>query len=306
MTALRPKKVRIVEVGMRDGFQNEPGFIPTEKKIALIDALSQTGLPQIEITSFVSPRWIPQLQDQLEVARGIRRKEGVNYCALVPNLQGLQGALASKMPEIAVFLSASDGHCRKNLNKTVAEALEAALEVARAALSHGIKVRGYLSTVFGCPFDGEVPSQRVLELTCSLLEAGIYQVSLGDTTGIANPQQVEEVLAYLLPTVPANKLALHFHDTRGLGLANVLAGLNMGISTFDSSFGGLGGCPYAPGATGNVATEDLLYMLQGMGIETGVDLAKVVECSLLAQEVLGKKLPGKYLQTVRSVSSYQL
>lgn len=298
MTALRPQKVRIVEVGMRDGLQNEAKFIPTEKKIQLINQLSQTGLPQIEITSFVSPRWIPQLKDNLEVAKGIERRSEVRYSALVPNLKGLEGAAEASMPEIAVFLSASEGHCRKNLNKSVAEAMEAALEVVEKALNEGMKVRGNLSTVFGCPFDGEVSPSKVFELTRRLLAAGVYQVSLGDTTGIANPRQVEEVLAFLLTSIQAEKIALHFHDTRGLGLANALAGLNLGISIFDSSFGGLGGCPYAPGASGNIATEDLVYMLHGMGIQTGVDLAKLAECSLMAQDILGKYLSSKYLQTV--------
>lgn len=291
-----PNSVTVYEVGMRDGLQNEPEYIPLEEKITLINMLSATGLKHIEITSFVSPKWIPQLQDNSQVAEGIRRQPGVSYSALVPNERGLESALAADVPVIGVFLSASEGHNRKNINKSKSEALAASLIVAAKAKEKGHQVRAYLSTVFGCPFDGQVDPGNVKEMVQQLLSGGVDQVSLGDTIGVANPKQVQEVIRYLVSDIPAASLALHFHDTRGLGLANVLAGLEWGITTLDSSFGGLGGCPYAPGASGNIATEDLLYLLHSMGIKTGVDLDKLVACSKRVENILGRKLPSKVLQ----------
>jgi hydroxymethylglutaryl-CoA lyase len=292
-----PKKVRIYEVGPRDGLQNESRAIPTEGKIAFIDALSQTGLEAIEITSFVHPKWIPQLADALDVARGITRRPGVIYSALVPNRRGLDSALEAGMKEVAVFLSASETHNKKNVNKTVADTLKAFEEVVAPARAAGVRVRAYLSTVYGCPYEGPVDVERVVWLMGELRSLGVYQVSLGDTIGVANPLQVRNVLSRLLATgVPLEEMAVHFHDTRGTALANIVASLELGITTIDSALGGLGGCPYAPGAAGNVATEDVVYMLNGMGIETGIDLDALVACSQKVTTLVGHELPSKYLK----------
>lgn len=296
MLEFLPAEVSIFEVGMRDGLQNQPDYLPAEAKIELINLLSETGLQKLEITSFVSPKWIPQLKDNLEVATGIKRKPGVVYSALVPNEKGLEDALTAGMEEIAVFLAVSETLNRKNINKTTDEALEAVNAVTSGAIAKGIRVRGYLSTVFGCPFEGEIDMGRVAELTQELLNTGAYEVSLGDTTGVGNPLQVRKALEYLRTKLDLSKIALHFHDTRGLGLANVLVGLDLGVTTYDSSFGGLGGCPYAKGASGNIATEDLVYLLHSMGIKTGVDLEKLMACSRRIEELLGTQLPSRYLR----------
>ncbi len=282
---------------MRDGLQNEKEFIPTSEKLKLIELLSETGLQQIEVTSFVSPMWIPQLADSSEIYRAVKQKEGVTYTALVPNLKGLAKAKLVGIKEIAFFLSASESHSKKNINKSIQEALKVGEEVIREALASGLRVRVYLSTVFGCPFDGPTDPQKVLELCCQLLALGVYEIAISDTTGIANPKQVAQMVDFLAKDLDISKIALHLHDTRGSGLANVLAGLTHGITSFDSSFGGLGGCPFAPGASGNIATEDLVYMLESMGVETGVELNKLAECSDTAQRLLGRKLPSKFLQT---------
>lgn len=292
-----PQKVKIVEVGMRDGLQNEKELIPIQEKVKMINMLSQTGLQHIEITSFVSPKWIPQLADSSEVAALIERKEGIAYTALVPNLKGLKTAVNSGLKEVAFFLSASESHSRKNINKSIADALQAGTEVVKEALVAGMKVRAYLSTVFGCPFDGPTDTQKVLEICTELLDHGVYEVSISDTTGVANPKQVAEVVEFLSRHIELNQIAVHFHDTRGSGLANALAALQCGVTTFDSSFGGLGGCPFAPGASGNIATEDLVYMFHSMGVKTDIDLGKLVKCSQYAQGILGRTLPSKYLQT---------
>lgn len=292
-----PHKVKIVEVGMRDGLQNEKEFIPTQEKVRLINMLSQTGLKHIEITSFVSPKWIPQLSDSLDVATSVQQREEVTFTALVPNLRGLDTAKIAGLKEIAFFLSASESHSLKNINKSVAEALEVGGEVIKSALVSGIRVRVYLSTVFGCPFDGPTDLRNVLEICRALLDYGAYEVSISDTTGVANPRQVVEVVNFLAENIDINKIAVHFHDTRGSGLANALAALQSGVTTFDSSFGGLGGCPFAPGASGNIATEDLVYMFHSMGVETGIALDKLVECSKYAQKILNRILPSKYLHT---------
>lgn len=293
-----PPKVKIVEVGMRDGLQNEPEFIPTEEKIKLINMLSQTGLTHLEMTSFVSPKWIPQLKDNVQVYGQVAKAPGVAYTALVPNLKGLAAAKEVGLTEIAFFLSASESHSMKNINKSIADAMVAAKEVIEEAVGSGMKVRAILSTVFGCPFDGPTDPAKVLDITGGLLEMGVYQVALADTTGMANPKQVSAVINLISREIPLEKLGVHFHDTRGCGLANALAALASGITSFDASFGGLGGCPFAPGASGNIATEDLVYMLHSMGVETGVDLAKLTACSSYAQSVLGRELPSKYLKTV--------
>ncbi|MCG8424369.1 MAG: hydroxymethylglutaryl-CoA lyase [Proteobacteria bacterium] len=291
-----PSKVTIYEVGPRDGLQNEARQVPTVDKIAFIDALSETGLEHIEITSFVSPKWIPQLADASEVARRVARRDSVHFSALVPNRRGLDNAVASGMREVAVFVSASETHNKKNVNKTIADTLKAFELVVGPALERGMRVRAYLSTVFGCPYEGEVDAGATVHLTTTLRDMGVYQVSLSDTIGVANPSQVERVLERVLAEVPIEHIAVHFHDTQGTALANCLASLTLGITTIDSAVGGLGGCPYAPGASGNLATEDVVSMLHAMGVETGVDLERLIECSRLATTFVGHDLPSKYLK----------
>ena len=289
-------EVKIVEVGPRDGLQNEREFLPTPVKIALIDKLAEAGLKRIEAGSFVSPRWIPQLADAEEVWKGIRRKEGVTYTALVPNLRGLARARESGIEEIAVFMSASQTHNQKNINKSIEETLPVLREVAAEARANGIRVRGYISTVFGCPYEGRVPLENTRRIAGEMLEMGVFEVSLGDTIGVATPKQVMEVCEVLIREAGAENLAGHFHDTRGTGLANVLAALQAGIRTFDSSIGGLGGCPYAPGAAGNISTEDLVYMLHGMDYITGIDSALLLDAGVYVQEQLGRELPSRVLK----------
>ncbi|KAB2887087.1 MAG: hydroxymethylglutaryl-CoA lyase [Kofleriaceae bacterium] len=291
-----PERVTVYEVGPRDGLQNEARSVPTADKIAFIHALMDTGLRYIEITSFVSPQWIPQLADNAEVARGVRRKDGVVLTALVPNRRGLDGAIASGMKEIAVFLSASETHNKKNINKTIAETLKAFGDVVPPALAAGMKVRAYVSTVFGCPYEGDVDPSAAVWLTKELRAMGVYQVSISDTIGVANPWQVEKVLELVLAEAPVESVAVHFHDTQGTALANCVSAMQLGVTTIDASVGGLGGCPYAPGASGNLATDDLVAMLHSMGIQTGIDLDKLVEASRLAASFVGHDLPSKYLK----------
>jgi hydroxymethylglutaryl-CoA lyase len=295
-TARVPSRVTVYEVGPRDGLQNEARPIATADKVAFIDGLSATGLQHIEITSFVNPKWIPQLADAAQVAGAIQRRDGVSYSCLVPNRQGLESALGAGMREVAVFLSASETHNKKNVNKTIAETLAAFEQVIEPAREAGARVRAYVSTVFGCPYEGAVDPQRVLDLVAELRRRGVYQVSLGDTIGVATPLQVADVVGRVLDVAPVEEIALHFHDTRGTALANVLVGLSLGVSTIDSAIGGLGGCPYAPGAAGNLATEDLVYMLHGMGVETGIDLERLVACSSKVGVLVGHELPSKYLK----------
>ncbi|MFP2903592.1 hydroxymethylglutaryl-CoA lyase [Pyxidicoccus sp. 3LFB2] len=291
-----PKRVDVYEVGPRDGLQNELRTLPTRDKARLIDALVAAGEKRIEVTSFVSPKWIPQLADAEELLRLVGRREGVVFSALVPNLKGLERAKDAGLEEAAVFISASEAHSKKNINKSIAEALGGAREVTVSALKAGMRVRGYLSTVWGCPYEGHVPVERVVDICRQLVDAGLYQLSLGDTIGVGTPRQTEEILEALLKHIPPEKLALHMHDTRGTALANALVGLSAGVTTFDASIGGLGGCPYAPGAAGNLATEDAVFMLHGMGVETGINLDRLVEAGEIAQELIGRKLAGKYLQ----------
>ncbi len=291
-----PAEVTIYQVGPRDGLQNEARNVPTADKIRFIDALVAAGMRSIEITSFVSPKWIPQLADAAEDARGVQRPSGVRMSALVPNRRGLDTALASGMREIAVFLSASETHNKKNVNKTIDETLRAFDEVVPVALASKVSVRAYVSTVFGCPYEGDVDPQRAVDLTARLRDMGVYQVSLGDTIGVANPRQTEEVLGRVLASHPADSIAVHFHDTQGTALANCLISLQMGVTTIDSSAGGLGGCPYAPGASGNLATEDVVAMLHSMGVKTGIDLDKLAEASRTASTFVGHELPSKYLK----------
>jgi hydroxymethylglutaryl-CoA lyase len=291
-----PKRVDVYEVGPRDGLQNELRTLPTKDKARLIEALVAAGEKRIEVTSFVSPKWIPQLADAEEVLRLVGKKPGVTFSALVPNLKGLIRAREAGLEEAAVFISASEAHSKKNINKTIAEALETSREVTAAATQAGMRVRGYLSTVWGCPYEGKVPVERVVDICRRLVDMGLYQLSLGDTIGIGTPRQTEEILEALMKYLPVEKLALHLHDTRGTALANCLVGLSAGVTTFDASIGGLGGCPYAPGAAGNLATEDAVFMFHGMGVETGIHMDKLVEAGELAQQLIGRKLAGKFLQ----------
>jgi hydroxymethylglutaryl-CoA lyase len=295
-----PTAVRLMEVGPRDGLQNEPVVVETSAKLAFIEGLVDAGLTRVEITAFVNPRWIPPLADQAEVARGVRPHEGVRYAALTPNVKGYEAAAATGIHEVAIFLAATDGHNQKNINCTTSEALLRYQEVAARANSDGRPFRGYVSCAMGCPYEGRVAPARVVEVASRLLELGAYEISIGDTIGVGNPRQTVELVRALRAAVPLERLALHLHDTRGTALANIAAALDEGITSFDSSAGGLGGCPYAPGASGNVATEDLVYMLEGMGIHTGVDLDKLVRVTLQMETVLGRRLPSKVLAAMRS------
>jgi len=293
-----PRSVRVVEVGPRDGLQNEKALVPTEQKIQFISMLAEAGLPVVEATSFVSPRAIPQLSDAGAVMAGLRRLPSTQYPVLVPNLKGMERALAAGVRSIAVFTAASESFTRHNVNATIAESLANFRPVVALAQQKGMSVRGYISTVFGCPYEGAVAPQQVLTVAQALLEMGVDDLSLGDTIGVATPNQVVDVLDLLLTkgAIPVERLAVHFHDTRGTALANVLMALQLGISIVDSSAGGLGGCPYAPGAAGNLATEDLLYMLHGIGISTGVDLEKVVAATRFIAPLLGHAPTSKYYQ----------
>lgn len=291
-----PSEVSIYEVSPRDGLQNEAAPIPLEGKRELILALVRAGLTRIELTSFVSPRWVPQLADAEDLARALPAPAGVTFSALCPNAKGLERARAVGLREIAVFLSASETHNRKNTNKSIEQSFEAFEEVVPPALEHGMRVRAYVSTVWGCPYEGNVDPQKALEIAHRLVELGCYQVSLGDTIGVGTPLQTREIVRLFLSELPQEKLALHFHDTRGTALANALVGLELGIRDFDASVAGVGGCPYAPGAAGNLASEDLVYMLEGMGVRTGVNLDLLIEAGRVAERVIGHKLPGKVHQ----------
>ncbi|MGG1245671.1 hydroxymethylglutaryl-CoA lyase [Bacillus spizizenii] len=295
-----PKKVKIKEVGPRDGLQNEPVWIQTEDKIAWINQLSRTGLSYIEITSFVHPKWIPALRDAIDVAKGIDRVKGVTYAALVPNQKGLENALEGGIDEACVFMSASETHNRKNINKSTTETLHILKQVNEDAKKANLSTRAYLSTVFGCPYEKDVPIEQVIRLSEALFEFGISELSLGDTIGAANPAQVETVLEALLTRFSANQIALHFHDTRGTALANMVTALQMGITVFDGSTGGLGGCPYAPGSSGNAATEDIVYMLGQMDIKTNVNLDKLLSAAKWIEEKMGTQLPSRNLQVFKS------
>jgi hydroxymethylglutaryl-CoA lyase len=288
--------VTVYEVGPRDGLQNEPTAVSTEAKVVFVDALAAAGLPCIEVSAFVSPIWVPQMADAAEVFAGIARRPGTRYTALVPNLRGLDRAVSAGVTDVAVFAAASETFSRRNINQSVDQAFARYRTVTARAHEAGLRVRGYLSTAFGCPFEGDVPIDRVVALTEALLEFGVYEVAVSDTIGVAHPGQVRQVLDALARAIPVSSLALHFHDTRGTALANVLASLEFGVRTFDASAGGLGGCPYAPGATGNVATEDLLYMLHGLGHETGVSLQGVIKASAGIEPLVGHRLPSRYFR----------
>ena len=291
-----PKRVTVVEVGPRDGLQNEKVHIPTDVKVRFIDALSESGLPVIEATSFVSPKAIPQLADADEVMRRIERRPGVRYPVLVPNEQGLERALAAGAHEIAVFTAASETFNRRNINAGIEESLRRFEPVLERALANHLRARGYISTAFVCPYEGLVSPDRVVDVAERLLELGVDEISIGDTIGAATPNQVVDLCEKLFKSVEVGRLAMHLHDTRGTALANVVAALEVGIAVFDSAAGGLGGCPYAPGASGNLATEDLLYLLHGMGIETGASLEKVVEATSIIAQALDHAPTSRYYQ----------
>jgi hydroxymethylglutaryl-CoA lyase len=291
--------VTIVEVGPRDGLQNEPAPIATADKIAFANALGAAGLPVIEAGAFVSPKWVPQMADTAGVFAAIERRDGVRYPALVPNLAGLERAAAAGVTEIAIFAAASETFSRRNINQGIEESLAAYAEVAAVAEQRGMRMRAYLSTAFGCPFEGAVDPRRVVALTRRLIELGAFEVAVSDTIGVAHPGQVRDLVPRLLEEVPADRLALHLHDTWGMALANVVAALDLGIRTFDASAGGLGGCPYAPGASGNLATEDLVYLLDGLGVRTGVDLDALIGASRFIEELIGHPLPSRVLQARR-------
>ena len=303
MSGSYPASVTVYEVGPRDGLQNEAREVPTEAKVRYIEMLAAAGLPAIEATAFVHPKAIPQLADASEVMQRITRKEGVRYPVLVPNENGMRRALEVGAREVAVFTAASESFTKANINCTIEESYERFRPVLALASQNNIPVRGYVSTAFGCPYEGFVPEERVREVAVVLLEMGVVELSIGDTIGVGTPGDVERVLGLLLRDIPASRIAVHFHDTRGTALANVLAALQMGIATVDSSSAGLGGCPYAPGASGNLATEDLVYMLHGMGIGTGVDLGKLTEASSLITEVVGRAPASRYMQAWLATST---
>jgi hydroxymethylglutaryl-CoA lyase len=294
-----PVRVTVVEVGPRDGLQNESAAVSTADKIVFVDRLSAARMPVIEVSAFVSPKWVPQMADAAEVFAGISRSEGTRYAALVPNLIGLERAQAAGAGDVGIFAAASETFSRRNINQTIDESLETYRVVCARAGALGIRVRGYVSTAFGCPFEGDVPVGKVADVAGALVDMGAFEVALSDTIGVAHPGQVPQVVAATASRIPLEKIALHFHDTRGTALANVLAALNLGVATFDASAGGLGGCPYAPGATGNLATEDLIYMLDGLGIQTGVDLGALVEASAFIEPRLGRPLPSRYYRATR-------
>ncbi len=283
-----PARVKIVEVGPRDGLQNEKGSVPTEVKVELVNRLTDAGLPAIEAGSFVSPKWVPQMADSAQVMARIRRKAGVSYPVLVPNLQGLQAAIAAQVREIAGFAAATEAFSKRNTNCSIAESLQRQAQVCKAALAAGLRVRGYISVVLGCPYEGEVNPQTVADIAHQLYDMGCYEVSLGDTIGTGTPARAQRMVEAVAKKVPPDRLAGHFHDTYGQALANILAVMEQGVATFDSSVAGLGGCPYAKGATGNVATEDVLYMLDGLGITTGIDMNRLLDAAQFICDHLGR------------------
>ena len=291
-----PERALVTDVGARDGFQSEPGFIPTERKVAVIEALAAAGIPRIEATSFVHPRAVPQMADAEAVMAAITRRPGVRYSVLVPNLRGAERALAARADELNVVVASTETFNRRNVNMSVADSIAACGEVVRLAAPAGVPVACAVSTSFGCPYEGNVPPERVLDVVAGLVDVGVAEVSLADTIGVANPRQVETLVGAVRARWPALPLGLHFHDTRGLGLANVLAGLQAGVSRFDASVGGIGACPFAPGATGNVCTEDLVYLLDELGVASGVDLAALIETARLVRDTVGHDVPSRMLR----------
>jgi len=304
-----PESVKLTEVGPRDGLQNESVVVDTRAKVAFLTDLTDAGLRHIEATAFVNPRWIPPLADHAEVARATRQeplKGRARFSVLTPNVKGYEGARAAGVDEVAIFLAASESHNKKNINASTAEALARYREVTDRAKDDGVAVRGYVSCVMGCPYEGAVAHDAVIAVARTLLEMGCVEISLGDTIGVGNPKQTVELVRAVRGAVDLSRIALHLHDTRGTALANIAVALNEGVRSFDSSAGGLGGCPYAPGASGNVATEDLVYMLEGMGVKTGVDLDKLVRASLRMERVLGRQVPSKVTAALRARLSAEL
>ena len=298
-----PRKVRIVEVGPRDGLQNEPANVPTAVKIELIERLADAGLPVVEATAFVSPKWVPQMSDSAEVFAGIRKRPGVAYPALVPNMKGFEAARAAGAEEVAVFGAASETFSRKNINCSIEQSLERFAPVVKAARARKMSVRGYISCAAGCPYEGEVKPQAVAAVAEKLYRMGCYEISLGDTIGVGTPGRIRAMIGAVAKKVPIGRLAGHYHDTYGQALANIYASLEAGVRTFDSSVAGLGGCPYAKGATGNVATEDVVYMLDGLGIETGVDLMKVLRTGQFICRALGREPSSKVARALAAKDS---
>jgi len=292
-TIAMPSKVRIVEVGPRDGLQNEKTIVPTETKVELINRLSGTGLSSIEVTSFVSPKWVPQMADHSEVLQQICRKPGVRYSVLTPNLKGFEAALAAGAEEVAIFGAASESFSKKNINCSIMESLQRFEEVMKAAQKAKIPVRGYVSCVLGCPYEGPIHPEKVAEVASKMYRMGCYEISLGDTIGIGNPGNMKEMLRAVMAHVPTEHLAVHCHDTYGQAIANIYAALQMGISVVDSSVAGLGGCPYAAGASGNVSTEDVIYMLHGLGIQTGVDLDALIKVGQFISQAINRPTGSK-------------
>lgn len=284
-----PRKVKMVDVGPRDGLQNEPAPVSTEVKVRLIERLADAGLAVVEATSFVSPKWVPQMADAAEVMARIHRKPGVSYPVLVPNLKGLEGALAAKAEEVAVFAAASEAFSKRNINCTIDESLDRFAPVCEEAAAKGVRVRGYVSCVLGCPYEGEVAPESVAHVSQRLYAMGCYEVSLGDTIGTGTPAKAQRMVEAVAKHVPVERLAGHFHDTYGQALGNIVAVMELGVATFDSSVAGLGGCPYAKGATGNVASEDVLYLMNGLGIETGVDLDRLVDAGVEICTAIGRE-----------------
>ncbi len=295
-----PTSVRLFEVGPRDGLQNEKAAVPTALKIELIERLAAAGLKAIEATAFVSPKWVPRMADHAEVMAGVARREGVAYSALTPNLKGFETALAAGVDEVAVFGAASETFSRKNINCSIAESLDRFAPVCEAATARGVPVRGYVSCVLGCPYEGDVAPAKVAELARALSAMGCGVIGLGDTIGVGTPRKARAVVEAVAADVPVERIAVHFHDTYGQALANILAVLELGVATVDAAVAGLGGCPYAAGASGNVATEDVVYMLDGMGIETGVDLAALVETAWFISDALGREPASRVARAMRS------
>jgi hydroxymethylglutaryl-CoA lyase len=300
--SLQGRRISVVEVGPRDGLQNERAAVSTGDKVEFVNRLSDAGLPVIEVSAFVSPKWVPPMADAAEVFARIIRKPGIRYSALVPNVVGLERAVQAGVREVAIFAASTETFSRRNINQSIDESLATYKQVCDRAAALDVRVRGYVSTAFGCPYEGDVAPAKAADVTARLLDLGVFEVAVSDTIGIAHPGQVVRVLDVLLARIPVEQVALHFHDTRGTALANVLTALSYGISTFDASAGGLGGCPYAPGAAGNLATDDLVYMLDGLGVKTGVSLTALSSASAFIGERLDHPLPSRYAQAVAAAS----